>query len=426
LPTSDQEAGSDVGARSWVKLTGRKLLMHIGLTDSICDSSGARHLPEFGRGCYLRDKLTCSGLPTLHSAFAESTRGELVFVGVKRRDEAWDKEQFICEFPNGEMTLTDPVVRDYRSFGNGYPQYLVVITCPMPPSISDEVNRRGIRRFRVNFRLASDPRYAYTGVPVCLTESHRRELTLCTMVKDMGKYIPDWLFYYKNLGVEHVYIYDNDPRTTMPEDLRGYLDTGFVTLIPWAHTPSPDKTYLEVQIAHENDCLWRLRHNTEWVLKVDVDEFVQPMDPNRTRITDYLTDPRLKSLATIKLRNWFFGRPPNSKKKIVAARTVFERNPWRVPDATPENRGRDKCIVRPINVHYFKIHGVKIGGDTLTLDPEDDLRLVHYRKDNPRHRGFRMRQLVKDASMIEIWKKMTSGRDVSPELFKQHTDASLP
>ncbi|XP_022094859.1 beta-1,4-galactosyltransferase galt-1-like [Acanthaster planci] len=417
LSASDQRLVAKTGARSWVKLTGRKLLMPIGLFDSMCDSSGARDLPEFGGGCYLRDKLTCNGLPVIHSAFAEAARNELVFVGVKRRDDAWETETFICEFPNGEASLTDPIVRDYRSFGNGYPQYLVVITCPIPRGLADAISRRHIIRFTVNFRLARDPRYAYTGVPVCLTEPVRRELTLCTMVKDMAKYIPDWMFYYKNLGVEHVYIYDNDPSSNMHQDLEDYVSTGFVTLVPWAHTPSPDKTYLEVQIAHENDCLWRHRHNTKWVLKVDVDEFVQPMDPNRTRITDYLSSPRLASMATIRMRNWFFGRPLNAKRKVVAARTVFERNPWRVPSATPENRGRDKCIIRPVNVHYFKIHGVKIGGDTLTLDPETEFRLVHYRKDNPRHRGFRMRNLVKDTSMVNLWDKMTGGRVVSPELF---------
>ncbi|XP_033642595.1 uncharacterized protein LOC117302706 [Asterias rubens] len=403
----------------WGKDSWEKFKLSTSFSTFLCDSSGTRNLQNSASGCYLSEKLSCSKLPTLHSAFVESTRDEVVFVGVRSYEDDWDAERYICEFPNGEMSITDPIVKDFLSFG-GYPQYLIIITCPVPHHFMTQVKQHTIGRFRVNFRLLSNPEYAYMGVPVCLTEKEQRFLSLCTMVKDMSKFIPDWMYYYKKLGVEHVYIYDNDPNATMSGDLEGYIESGFLTIIPWAHTPSPNKTYLEVQIAHENDCLWRHRHNTHWMLKVDVDEFVQPMDPVRTKITDYLQDPYLSSLGTVRIRNWFFGRPPYAKKKVVEAKTVFERNPWRTPSATKENRGRDKCIIRPINVHYFKIHGVKVGSDTLTLDPESELRLVHYRKDNPRHEGFRMHQFVKDESMIDMWSEMTGGRVVSPEWFTLH------
>lgn len=378
-----------------------------GLSDTWCDTvQQTTDLPLVGNGCYLRDKLTCDGMPTIHSAFADMTNGQVVFVGVRFRNDTWHKEEYFCEFYDNTASVSDPIVDDSRSFG-GQPQYVIIITCPIPHHIINYLRLNQVTH--VSLRRASEVHYAYVNVPVCAAADKTKFLAMCTMVKGMDDLIPDWLTYYLYMGVEHVYIYDNSPESesTLPASLALYVQSGFVSIIPWSHAYTPSKTYLEVQIAHENDCMWRHRHDSYWMIKVDVDEFIQPMNQSKPRIIDYLRNPvYTEDLAALRMRNWFFSRPKEVLLPDSNASTVFERNKYRQPDPTLENRGRDKSIARPINIHHYKIHGVKLGGETLSLNPYNELRLVHYRTDNPRHRNFRIHQFVNDTSMVVLWKKV--------------------
>ena len=383
-----------------------RLKIQTGLSTTWCDTiAQTNNLPTIGQGCYLRNKLTCAGMPTLHSAFADMTSKQIVFVGVKLKNDTWQKEKYICEFSDDHITATDPIVDDGLSFG-GQAQYVIIITCPIPKNIYTYLLRH--KKTTISLRRSAEIRYAYENIPLCAFAERKKFLSMCTMVKGMDYLIPDWLVYYLYMGVEHVYIYDNSPESesTLAITLKTFVDIGYVTIIPWAHTYTPWKTYLEVQIAHENDCMWRHRHDSFWMIKVDVDEFIQPMNQSKPRIVDYLSNPAFSRLAGLRLRNWFFARPSNATAAEKNAPNVFERNIWRQPEPTLENRGRDKSIARPINIHHYKIHGVKLGGDTFSIDPYTEMRLVHYRTDNPRHPHFRIHQFLNDTSMVTQWKRI--------------------
>ena len=383
-----------------------RIKIQTGLSDTWCDTVvQTNDLPEGGNGCYLRNKLTCDGMPTIHSAFADMTDEQVVFVGITFKNDSWDKEQYFCDFGNNIVTVTDPVVDDGLSFG-GQPQYNIVITCPIPNRVLAYLRKHKLTT--VSLRRSSELRYSYINIPICASAEKKKFLSMCTMVKGMDYFIPDWLVYYLYMGVEHVYVYDNSPEwdSTLTSTLKTFIDTGFLTVVPWAHTHTRWKTYLEVQIAHENDCMWRHRHDSYWMIKVDVDEFIQPMNQSKPRLVNYLQDPSYTKLAAVRMRNWFFARPWNASDEEKNALTVFERNTWRQPEPTLENRGRDKSIARPINIHHYKIHGVKLGGETYSLDPYTDLRLVHYRTDNPRHRNFRIHQFIRDKSMVTQWRNI--------------------
>ena len=171
------------------------------------------------------------------------------------------------------------------------------------------------------------------------------------------------------------------------------------------------KTYLEVQIAHENDCLWRHKYDAEWMIKIDVDEYIQPMDPNRTKISDYLTDPLFHDLAGIRISNWFFGRP---KRIQPEGDGVIQRNKWAAKEPTLQQTGHDKNIVRPSNVHYYKIHNVKLGGEMISMDPYTELRMVHYRGDNKRALHFQLPKLhERDFSMMQILREVWKSNNIT-------------
>ena len=372
------------------------------------------HSTPPGDACFLRDKLDKPRMPTIHSVFAEAASASVVFVGVKWLVQKWHREKFFCVFDNGVVRVNDPIVDDCRSFGY-LTQYIFIMTCPLPDQYLHQRSN-----FTLTLRMDTDSvyedyLYAYENVTVCrpgVWPVKRYRLAMCTMVRDMDRFLLEWLQYHIYVGVDHVYIYDNlygdeTANNTLTETMAPYINAGYVTVIPWPHEPTPGKTYLEVQIAHENDCVWRHKHNVDWMIKVDVDEFVQPMDPYKPRIPDYLSDPWLRNISSVRLDNWFFGRPPFKPNTTRAYNksSIFERNQYRPRRPMPQNIGRDKNILQLKNVHFFKIHGVKLGGPSKSADPYHELRVVHYRMDNPRYRSFDLPDFnTKDRSMVHLWK----------------------
>ncbi|XP_072049312.1 uncharacterized protein [Amphiura filiformis] len=349
--------------------------------------------------CYFQDKLSGGGMPDIHSAFADPIGGYIVFVGLKFLPDPWDILNYTFQYENEEAVDCNDILKDRRNIGF-MPQYMLVITCPLTDAV----------RMKKQFvgTLKSSENKTYENITICtsgVSLAKKQFLSICTMVRSVDDFIPDWLDFHRYVGVEHVYIYDNEhpDATTLPKTLKEYTEDGYVTIIPWHHSTSPMKTYLEVQIAHENDCIWRHKHDVDWMIKIDVDEYVQPMDPKRTKIPDYLRDPWFRHLSAIRMSNWFFGHPKSIKPK---GPTIIHRNMWRSKEPTMQNTGHDKNILRPINVHYFKIHNVKMGSDTLSADPYDELRLVHYRGDNPRALHFELPQFTeRDSSMLTLQMK---------------------
>ncbi|XP_022101324.1 uncharacterized protein LOC110984963 [Acanthaster planci] len=376
---------------------------------SVNDSFYMQATPPSGDTCYLRDKLRSLWMPDLHSVFSDPVSGQVVFVGLKLLRHSWHGDEFRCEFPDGQVRRSH-ILRDGRSSGY-FPQYVVVLTCPLPEQY------RWRTRFQMNLRRVTT-NTSYTNVTVCtsgVSPEKQYKLAICTMVKNADSFIPEWLSFHKYVGVEHAFIYDNEhhENSNLTRTLAAYIKDGFVTIIPWAHSVSPYKTYLEVQIAHENDCIWRHKHDVDWMIKIDVDEYIQPMDVNRTHfITDYLNESMFDHVGAVRVQNWFFGRPLNIAPR---GESVIERNRWRSKVPTLQNTGHDKNILRPINVHYFKIHNVKLGADVISADPHTELRLVHYRTDNQRARRFSLPKFsVRDESMVELRNAaLSNARNVS-------------
>lgn len=395
-------------------------------TENITSVRGLGHEED----CYFHDRLEKDGLPIIHSMFIDHVENRVVMIGVKREEvtEVWESEIFICDFNQNILndknatgktlqshvrhrssddiniqllTMSDPIINDFQKVGQTH-QGVLVITCPVPYPLQNETS------LKINILKQSDPDVAYSGLEICgNNKPGKYKLAMCTMMKHMDRFVPDWLEYHKNLGVEHIYIYDNAKNSVLAKWVQKYLLGGFLTIIPWSHKVSKDKTYLETQIASENDCIWRHKHDVEWMIKIDVDEFLQPMDPNRHLLPNYLNES-FSSLGSLKLQNWFFCPPPRNSSDYrvdtLKAKTIFERNTYRSYEPTELNRGRDKTIVRPDNVHYFKIHIVKWGAPSVTLSPNSEIRMVHYRGDNPLHRGFCPKRLVKDTSMLDLWR----------------------
>jgi hypothetical protein len=103
-------------------------------------------------------------------------------------------------------------------------------------------------------------------------------LSLTSCIKNEGPHVQEWLAYYKSIGVEKFYIY-NDRSTDDTED--NINDLSFrkdIVLIDY-HTDNPNKQGLAFQRSKEH-----YGKNTEWMIYCDSDEFFMPSEPIDLRV----------------------------------------------------------------------------------------------------------------------------------------------
>jgi glycosyltransferase involved in cell wall biosynthesis len=90
-------------------------------------------------------------------------------------------------------------------------------------------------------------------------------LAIVALVKNEGRYLPEWLAYHIRLGVEHFYIFDNGSTDDSRAALERFINYGYVTRIDWPVFPGQDDAY-----AYAARVFGPL---AEWLAFIDADEF---------------------------------------------------------------------------------------------------------------------------------------------------------
>lgn len=96
-------------------------------------------------------------------------------------------------------------------------------------------------------------------------------LSICSIMKDEGPYLVEFLEYHLLVGVEHFYLFDNESTDNTKELLRAYIAKGLVTLISW---PGRSTELRSIQLAAYDVCLKELARESEFVACIDIDEFL--------------------------------------------------------------------------------------------------------------------------------------------------------
>lgn len=95
------------------------------------------------------------------------------------------------------------------------------------------------------------------------------KLGLSLIVKNEGRYLPEWIEYHKAVGINRFFIYDNESTDDTKEVLKQYIDEGSVT-----YTWCPGKMR---QFAAYSDALDRFRFEVKYMGFIDADEFILPV-----------------------------------------------------------------------------------------------------------------------------------------------------
>lgn len=109
--------------------------------------------------------------------------------------------------------------------------------------------------------------------------------------KNEAHYLYEWLVYHQLIGVDHIYLYNNNSDDRYLEIVTPFINAGFVTLRQWPKDFAQREAY--------EDCYERTKNETHWLGFIDADEFVnlQSYDNVSTFLNNYKNYPSV-------LLNW--------------------------------------------------------------------------------------------------------------------------
>lgn len=97
-------------------------------------------------------------------------------------------------------------------------------------------------------------------------------LSICTIVKNEGPYLLEWLAHHRLIGVQHFVIFDNGSDDGTGALLSGLAQAGILDYVPW-----PDIPGVAAQRPAYIAGLARLAERSRWVAFIDADEFLNPL-----------------------------------------------------------------------------------------------------------------------------------------------------
>ncbi|MCB0824777.1 MAG: glycosyltransferase family 92 protein [Armatimonadetes bacterium] len=117
-----------------------------------------------------------------------------------------------------------------------------------------------------------------------------------------GIYLDEFIAFHLAMGVDHIYIYDNASKDNTAEVLKPWVERGVVTHVLWPNKP-PSPTA-------DVDCVVRCRDKTRWLMCIDADEFVFPVEGDS--LVPILQE--FEAHKGISVANLFFGSSNHEKR----------------------------------------------------------------------------------------------------------------
>lgn len=201
------------------------------------------------------------------------------------------------------------------------------------------------------------------------TLRNKHFLSIVTVVRDENDYLVEWLDYHIDLlGVDHVYLYDNESLVPVQEYLEkiGYRYRERITVIPW----------MTSEHTQQDTCNHWLQHfgrDTRWFVVMDPDEFVHIHDSAVT-LQGYLRDH--SDCAAIKCLWRHYTAGGQVKRSSLPVRERFT-----VDTDWGEEKGGGKTFAQSNRVSHFisyvpqvRMQSMQMSGD----DTKDYFRLDHY------------------------------------------------
>jgi hypothetical protein len=118
-----------------------------------------------------------------------------------------------------------------------------------------------------------------------------KDLAICCIAKDENPYLNEWIDHHLAIGVQHIFLYDNNSKESI-KDFLGNQDN--ITVYNWPGTNRP-------QLPAYNNCLDNNRKEFKWIGFIDADEFIVPKSTNN--LVEFLKNYEKEYIAGLSI-NW--------------------------------------------------------------------------------------------------------------------------
>ncbi len=173
--------------------------------------------------------------------------------------------------------------------------------------------------------------------------------TIAAIFKNEATIVQEWVTHYLQEGADHIFLVDNDSSDDFIPFLQPFIDVGQVTLMFNA------KRHAQQEIL--TNYILPLRHMSEWMMTVDLDEFVYARSGT---VPDFLREMPNR-VCSIHVPWKMFGSSGHKKQPVGSVVKNFSRR-----DNTTSNDAY-KAIFRSSSVSEIHIHDAVVNGETVTL-----------------------------------------------------------
>lgn len=219
-------------------------------------------------------------------------------------------------------------------------------------------------------------------------DKRKCQVSLCSMIRDEGDYLREWIEYHLVVGVSHFYLYNNCSRDNYWEVLQPYVKKGIVELfdVPFESNNYNDNgnTHFFVQACCYNHAIQCARGSSKWLAIIDSDEFICPV---------------IDSSVPEALKRYDYAGGVAVYWQLYGTSNVWDLKPGellieKLLMKAPNNTGvmQFKSIVKPqfaecVDPHWTKITGAKMvlpnhqpfsHTPGLSSLPVDIIRINHY------------------------------------------------
>ena len=122
------------------------------------------------------------------------------------------------------------------------------------------------------------------------------KVCLCTLGKNENLYIKEFVEYYKNFGVDKIFLYDNNDidGESFEKVIKNYIDDSYVDILNYRGQLNPMYQIM-------NHCYQTNYIKFDWIIFYEIDEYI--FLKNYTNIKKFLKEPKFNKCQVIYL-NW--------------------------------------------------------------------------------------------------------------------------
>jgi hypothetical protein len=184
---------------------------------------------------------------------------------------------------------------------------------------------------------------------------YKYNISVGAVFQDEGPYLKEWIEYYKLLGVDHFYLYNNHSSDEFRSVLEPYIANGDVDLIEWDLPANNLDEYFIMQNSSIADVVRLAKETSNWLAIIDIDEFIVPLKSKNLK--DFLKKYEATGNVGGVCIPWVFFGTSHVKKipsnKLMIETLVLNAGiPAKGNKSKIWNSGNYKSIVRPKYVDH--------------------------------------------------------------------------